>query len=204
MANNYKTDEGKPPVVSAVFIPFRRTLLALAEMMGRQKIRHQLQGAKDPFQEWRHLPEGKGRLLDAGGRHALDPWSPNTKDRVGDHPGDLHILHAIWGLMAAYEKHLEEGAVADSQAPQDGPVEPLPDCPNCQHPNAEHDGGFCYAPGCSCPVLQGPIQGPAGADWREKPTPCPEWITTEGGHYRECRKDRGHKGPHEDNVGLRW
>jgi hypothetical protein len=108
VANNYKTDTGKAPVVSAIFIPFGRTLLALAEMMERQKIRHKLQGAKDPFQEWRQLPEGKDRLVNAGGRHSLDPWTPNAKDRVGDHPGDLHILHAIWGLMAAHEKHLEE------------------------------------------------------------------------------------------------
>ncbi len=107
-ARDYKPDTGKAPVVEAMFIPFGRTLLALAEMMERQKIRHKLQGAKDPFQEWRKLPGGKSRLANAAGRHVLEPWTPNAKDRVGDHPGDLHILHAIWGLMAAYERHLQE------------------------------------------------------------------------------------------------
>ncbi len=107
-ARDYKPDTGKAPVVEAVFIPFGRTLLALAEMMERQKVRHKLQGAKDPFQEWRKLPGGKSRLANAAGRHVLEPWTPNAKDRVGDHPGDLHILHAIWGLMAAYERHLQE------------------------------------------------------------------------------------------------
>ncbi len=104
--NNYKQDAGKPPLMQAVLIPFGKTLLDLAAMMEDMKHKHKLEGAKDPFQEWRQLPGGKWRLADAGARHAVvNPFGVNTKD--GKH---LHILHAIWSLMAAYEKHLEENA----------------------------------------------------------------------------------------------
>jgi hypothetical protein len=101
--NDYKQDAGKPPLMQAVLIPFGKTLLDLAAMMEDMKHKHKLEGAKDPFQEWRQLPGGKWRLADAGCRHTTNPFAINNAD--GRWP---HILHAIWGLMAAYEKHLEE------------------------------------------------------------------------------------------------
>jgi hypothetical protein len=101
--NNYKVDSDKPPLMRAVLIPFGKTLLALAAMMEDMKHKHKLAGAKDPFQEWRQLPDAKWRCADAGARHSTTPFAINHTD--GEH---LHILHAIWGLMAAHEKHLEE------------------------------------------------------------------------------------------------
>ena len=108
MANDYKKDESKPPVMDAIFIPYRHTLLALAAMMDDMRVKHQLQGASNPFEEWRQLPDAKKRLANAGARHALQPWAHNTKDALPGTKGHLHILHAIWGLMSAYEKHAEE------------------------------------------------------------------------------------------------
>jgi hypothetical protein len=194
MTNDYKVTAGKPPVVSAVFIPFRRTLLALAAMMERQAVRHKLQGARDPYQEWRQLPNAQAVLLEAAGRHSLDPWGLNTKDAVGDHPGDLHLLHALWGFMAAHEKHLDaqdargREAVLDRElaahraalfhpdqdlccgAPDATPVYlhkegPVPgcDCPNCLTWQPQLKVGTASPP-------PGPINGPAGADWRERRT----------------------------------
>jgi hypothetical protein len=101
--NDYKSDSDKPPLMQAVLIPFGKTLLAVAAMMEDMKHKHKLEGAKDPFQEWRQLPNAKWRLANAGARHATTPFAVNTKD--GTH---LHIVHAIWGLMAAHEKYLEE------------------------------------------------------------------------------------------------
>lgn len=151
--NNYKTDEGKAPVVTAIFVPFRRTLLAIAEMMERQKTRHKLQGARDPFQEWRQLPNGKDRLVNAGGRHAMEPWEPNTKDRVGDHPGDLHILHAIWGLMAAYEKHVEDMAVPADPCCGAPDARPLhhPAGADWRGPPTENTRRLDHLKECQCP-----------------------------------------------------
>jgi hypothetical protein len=103
MVNDYKPDAGKPPVMDAVFIPYRRTLLAIAAMKADMAKKHKLQGAANPFEEWKQLPDGKRRLANAGARHALQPWTINTKD--GTH---LHIIHAIVGLMMAAELHLEE------------------------------------------------------------------------------------------------
>lgn len=108
MTNNYKQDGDKPPVMDAVFIPYCRTLLAIASMMQDMKVKHQLLGAKNPFQEWRQLPDAKRRLANAGARHALQPWAHNTKDALPGTAGHLHILHAIWGLMSAYEMHAED------------------------------------------------------------------------------------------------
>ncbi len=107
--NDYKQDADKPPLMQAVFVPFGKTLLALAAMMEDMKHKHKLEGAKDPFQEWRQLPGAKWRWADAGARHAVKPpFSINTDD--GRWP---HILHAIWSLMAAYEKHLEESTTEE-------------------------------------------------------------------------------------------
>lgn len=101
--NDYKQDVGKPPLMEAVLIPFGKTLLDLAAMMEDMKHKHKLAGAADPFQEWRKLPGGKWRWANGGARHATTPYEVNTED--GTH---LHILHAIWGLMASYELHLQE------------------------------------------------------------------------------------------------
>lgn len=103
MANDYKPDEGKPPVMDAVFIPYRRSLLAIAAMKADMAIKHKLLGAVDPFLEWMQLPNAKRRLANAGARHALQPWNVNVKD--GSH---LHITHAIVGLLMALELHLKE------------------------------------------------------------------------------------------------
>jgi hypothetical protein len=143
VANDYKSDKGKAPVMSAVFIPYRRTLLAIAAMMEDMQARHQLAGSKDPFQEWRQLPDGRDRLANAGARHALNPWEVNHRD--GTH---LHILHAIWGLMSAYELH-----VAQEERKRLG-MEPVGACAKCGEP-------LHYAYPCRCmrEVLQRPHGG---------------------------------------------
>jgi hypothetical protein len=187
VANEYKVTAGKPPVVRAVFIPFGRTLLALAAMMERQAVRHKLQGAKDPYQEWRQLPNAKEVLTDAGGRHALDPWTLNTKDAVGDHPGDLHVLHAIWGLMAGHEKHLEEqdharsreAVLARELASHRAALFPVDQDLCCDAPDAV------------------PLHGPAGADWRESVARSPVTPRCQAStHGHQCHKPQGHDGAH--------
>jgi hypothetical protein len=103
VANDYKPDKDKPPVMDAVLIPYRRSILAIASMKADMAVKHKLMGAKDPYLEWMQLPNGKRRLANAGARHALQPWAVNTKD--GRH---LHITHAIVGLLMALELHLLE------------------------------------------------------------------------------------------------
>lgn len=228
MTNDYKKDDGKPPVLDAVLIPFRRTLLAVAAMAEDMRAKHQLAGSNDPYQEWRQLPDGKSRLSNAGARHAMNPWAVNTRD--GQH---LHIMHAIWGLMAAYEKHLSdadeleamEPALSDVYAdgepvPADAPVccgaadaKPLPMLCSSWHAATDqsctltvgHEGGHVFAEAA-------PVHGPAGADWRErlgtryivKPGDCKVFpvcgaINRLGGiHY--CALPLDHRGDHRDGI----
>lgn len=219
MANDYKVTAGKPPVVSAVFIPFRRTLLAIAAMMERQAIRHKLQGATDPYQEWRQLPNAQTVLLEAFGRHALDPWGLNTKDAVGDHPGDLHLLHALWGLMAAHEKYLDaqdskgrEAVLARELAAHRAALFPPDQDLCCGAPDAQAahvcgGKGFGLRPDDYCEACYRepptPIHGPAGADWREK-KPEPTGVDWGGNIVPRCDyMDTGRQcAYHADHTGA--
>lgn len=219
MANNYKTDAGKPPLLDAL-VPFYPALRRLALMMVDAAKAHKLNGAKDPFNEWRQLPDAKRRLANAGVRHMLKgPWKHD--DVLVNHP---HAALALFNVLASLTLHEEEGYEADAKAEEalgigvpdfsDSPEQmaqrarELADslyCKNCSHPLKEHDAGFCYVPGCSCPVRQEvkPVHVPAGADWREKPSRCDSWAFVKSKHH-ECRRDKGHKGLHESDVGLRW
>lgn len=115
MVNDYKPDDGKPPVMDAVLIPYRRSILAIAAMKADMAVKHKLLGAVDPFLEWMQLPNGKKRLANAGARHSLQPWKVNTQDG-----GHLHITHAIVGLLMALELHLkDEEETANRIATQD-------------------------------------------------------------------------------------
>ncbi len=101
--NDYKQDQGKPPMLDAL-VPFYPALRALAAMMNDMKAKHKLEGAKDPFNEWRQLPNAKARLMNAAGGHLLQgPWKINEKD--GNH---LHAVHALFGLLAGITIHVEE------------------------------------------------------------------------------------------------
>src|SRR5690606_13865837 len=75
--NDYKRDENKPPLLDAVLIPYRRSLLAIAAMKADMKERHRLHGAANPFMEWRQLPNAEARLANAGARHLTQPWARN-------------------------------------------------------------------------------------------------------------------------------
>jgi hypothetical protein len=111
--NDYKPDTGKPPVRSAVLIPFRHALLALARMMQGQVARHGLAGAKDPFQEWAQLPDAEKRLHEAQGRHTLCPDHSINPDS-----GETHELHDLWNILAVVE--LQERAKLPPPAPLRG------------------------------------------------------------------------------------
>ncbi len=103
VVNDYKQDQGKPPMLEAL-LPFYPALRALAAMMNDMKAKHKLEGAKDPFNEWRQLPNAKARLMNAAGGHLLQgPWKINEKD--GNH---LHAVHALFGLLAGITIHVEE------------------------------------------------------------------------------------------------
>lgn len=105
MANDYKTDAGKPPVLEALE-PFYPALLGLARMMQDMAVKHRLQGAKDPFSEWKQLPEAKRRLKRALGSHVLQGiFKVNHED--GTH---LHGYHALFNLLGALTVHEEDNA----------------------------------------------------------------------------------------------
>ncbi len=105
--NDYKKDQDKPPMLDAL-VPFYPALRALAAMMSDMKAKHKLEGAKDPFNEWRQLPNAKARLMNAAGGHLLQgPWKVNEKD--GNH---LHAVHALFGLLAGITIHVEENKPA--------------------------------------------------------------------------------------------
>lgn len=117
MANDYKKDEGKPPLLDALQ-PFYPALLALAAMMEDMKHKHQLAGAVDPFNEWRQLPAVKNRLGNALARHTLGGlWKPNEADRVPGRQAHLHATHALFDLLGALTTHLEDNAAACCPAP---------------------------------------------------------------------------------------
>jgi hypothetical protein len=108
VANNYKKDDTKPPLLDAVLIPYRRSLLAIAAMKADMKVKHELQGAKNPFLEWQQLPQAEARLGNAGARHVTQPWDLNTEDALPGTPGHLHMVHGITGLLMALEMHLKQ------------------------------------------------------------------------------------------------
>lgn len=106
MANDYKQDVGKVPLLAALQ-PFAPALYALARMMDDMKAKHQLQGSADPFNEWSQLPAAKYRMEQALERHLLPEegtlWDVNTKD--GSH---LHAVHGLFNLLGAITLHLRE------------------------------------------------------------------------------------------------
>lgn len=169
MTNNYKQDGDKPPVLDAVHIPFRRALLAVARMCEDMKARHKLDGAKDPFQEWRQLPDARRRLANAAARHGLNPWAVNAKD--GAH---LHATHALWGWLAAVELWEEEQEKIDAETPccgapdaDDDPAAELHRAPPAPPANVKDaDGPWNARQGARAAIM-----GPAGADWRERHGP---------------------------------
>lgn len=149
MANNYKKDDTKPPLLDAVLIPYRRSLLAIAAMKADMKIKHQLQGAKNPFLEWQQLPEAKGRLGNAGARHVTDPWTLNTEDALEGTPGHLHMVHGITGLLMALELHLKDleempdlPVLEDTEQPPPRKTGKVRRC-ICGHASSLHIAGAC-------------------------------------------------------------
>jgi hypothetical protein len=105
VANDYKTDQGKPPLLDAL-LPFYPALARLALMMQDAAEVHRLQGAVDPFNQWRQLPDAKRRLANAGARHLLKgPWVHD--DVLKDHP---HAALALFNILASLTLHEEEQA----------------------------------------------------------------------------------------------
>jgi hypothetical protein len=138
MTNDYKKDAGKPPVLDAL-LPFYPALEALAAMMVDAAKAHKIEGATDPFNEWRQLPQAKKRLANAAARHLLKgPWK---QDDVLPHP---HAVLALFNLLASITIHAEDNAAHCCTAPDSRPVRP-----------AERT------------QTRSPLHGPAGADWRE-------------------------------------
>lgn len=125
MTNDYKTDAGKPPVLEALE-PFYPALKGLARMMADMAVKHRLQGAKDPFSEWKQLPEAKRRLKRAMGSHVLQGiFKTNHED--GTH---LHGYHALFNLLGALTIHEEDNAETCCGAPDARPTpaaRPLPE-----------------------------------------------------------------------------
>lgn len=99
---DYKKDQDKPPMLDAL-VPFYPALEWLARMMEDAKKAHKLEGAEDPFNEWRKLPDAKRRLSQAWARHVLKgPW---TMDDKLPHP---HAVLALFNNLAALTLHAEE------------------------------------------------------------------------------------------------
>lgn len=111
MANDYKTDQGKPPLLDAL-LPFYPALARLALMMQDAAEVHRLKGAVDPFNQWRQLPDAKRRLANAGARHLLKgPW---VNDEVlKGHP---HAALALFNVLASLTLHEEEQAAKGREA----------------------------------------------------------------------------------------
>ncbi len=187
MTNDYKPDDGKPPVLDAVDIPFRRALLAVARMCVDMATKHKLGGAKDPFQEWRQLPDARRRLANAAARHGKNPWTVNAAD--GTH---LHATHALWGWLAAVELWEEEQERIDAEA-----------C--CGAPDAKDPGQMPHDFRLPSDGPQfgrgGELRGPAGADWWEAGL-CPAVHAWRGNQYR-CVNTPGHDGAHKGG-GVTW
>lgn len=191
MTNDYKTDKNKPPLLDALR-PFAPALVALARMMDDMQHKHRLAGAKDPFSEWKQLPDAKRRMANGMTRHLIEhgPWTLNTDDALAGKDAHLHATHALFNLLGALTVHLEDNAKACCEAP-DAAQEFLltPDCHQRGHDGGPgrctswhtetqklctlyhgHDGQHSIA-GDFPPYFPPPIHGPAGADWREPPQP---------------------------------
>ncbi len=182
MTNDYKPDGDKAPVLDAVHIPFRRAILALARMAQDMAVKHKLEGAKDPYNEWRQLPDARRRLSNAAARHGDNPWQVNTKD--GTH---LHALHALWGWMASVELWEEEQEKLDAETP----------C--CASPDAQPADDWEDRSGRV-------IEGPAGADWRERKahgSVGPRCLAVLEFTALQCEQPASHSGAH-NNAGSWW
>lgn len=204
MANDYKQDAGKVPLLAALQ-PFAPALYALARMMEDMKHKHQLAGSADPFNQWAQLPAAKARMVQALERHLLPEeegatlWSVNTKD--GSH---LHATHGLFNLLGALALHIRDNADRCCGAPDAmewaakaaestaGPCHVLTGMPSRGERGFSTDGGktFQHAAGPA------PIHGPAGADWREPVARgrCDGAIAQEG-RMRWCVSPLMHTGP---------
>lgn len=101
VTNDYKNDADKAPVLDAL-LPFYPALEALARMMVDSAKKHKIEGAEDPFQQWKQLPDAKKRLANAAARHFLKgPWQADAES------GHLHATHALFGVLASLTLHLE-------------------------------------------------------------------------------------------------
>lgn len=133
MTNDYKKDQNKPPVLDAL-VPFYPALRELARCMDAMQHKHRLHGAKDPFNEWRQLPQAKKRLMNAAAGHLLQgPWKINTQD------GEFcHAVHALFGVLAGLTIHMEDNAPACCASPEAKAVANAPDnmCGSRENQNA--------------------------------------------------------------------
>jgi len=207
VANDYKQDVGKVPLLAALK-PFAPALWALARMMDDMQHKHRLAGSSDPFNQWAQLPDAKRRMEGAMGRHLVPEeegatlWSVNTKD--GSH---LHITHALFNLLGALTLHIRDNAERCCAAPDASEWEAKAaedsgsPVRNCFHACGLSDG---YCSDCGRQVTpKTPLHAPAGADWRES-TPkqpgkpvvdVPRCLGLSPDGVR-CKRDRDHPGYH--------
>jgi hypothetical protein len=147
VANDYKKDEAKAPLLAALQ-PFVPALYALARMMDDMQHKHRLAGSTDPFNQWAQLPEAKARMAQALERHLLPEegtlWDVNAKD--GTH---LHATHGLFNLLGSLTLHLRELAAAKPQdAMRDAVAAPYVWC-RCGHQARIHMER-CQSAGCVC------------------------------------------------------
>jgi hypothetical protein len=123
MANDYKQDKGKAPLLDAL-LPFAPALMALARMMDDMQHRHRLAGSSDPFNQWKQLPQAKKRMANGMARHILEhgPWTFNKADALPGTEGHLHVTHALFNLLGALTLHLEDNQEACCAAPDAVPI----------------------------------------------------------------------------------
>lgn len=202
MTNDYKTDKNKPPLLDAMR-PFAPALVALARMMDDMQHKHRLAGAKDPFSEWKQLPDAKRRMANGMARHLIEhgPWTLNTADALAGKDAHLHATHALFNLLGALTVHLEDNAKACCAAPDATHVPAADTLPPCQCGHSRHahtrSGGDCLED-CSCDKFE-PTAKPDVGTFTATVTGvseaqrCDSWHTEDGAR---CALPKGHAGRH--------
>jgi hypothetical protein len=110
-----KLDEGKPPVMRGVLLRFPRAILEIARVSAAGTTKY---GVPISDVEYKNVPDGEGRYLDALGRHLIEEaiHGPTNTETGGELPGGgvvlLHAAQAAWDALARLEIYLEREARA--------------------------------------------------------------------------------------------
>jgi hypothetical protein len=98
-----KGDESKPPVWDFL-CAFPGALRLVGEVHGSG-------GVKYGMNNWKDVPEGSKRYMNAFARHAM---ALASGEEVDHESGSLHKVHMIWNLMASLELEINEGRIESS------------------------------------------------------------------------------------------